>query len=315
MDLLAYLKDSSESDPTWEEANNYIRESVRIPTNLVRLIKGGWNGQLELTEFLHLIGHCRINVGCLLEAAQIKSDGRRPDMTYVTRALQSLGLMYSSVVVAINVATRLALKSKPPALWKAYFKEMMSAVEVGYKFGSKVAEISPAGGALIGFAEYLGPTIFMISKPKEFKEWRLQFKKHGRVGRKLEINLFGCEAYQVAGLALQQFGFGIEIAVGAAVGVGELNPQHVILDRKIVRWKAAQKWIEALRLGRDMPADPRIRELFPEIAPAKNRSEKNLSLSVLYTEVAKVKSDGSDWTWHLPYPSYEKTEEEWRLER
>lgn len=315
MDLLAYLNNSSETDPTWEEAKGYLSESLRIPTNLVRLIKGGWNGQLEMTEFIHLIGHCRINVGCLLEAAQIKSDGRRPDLTYVTKALQSLGLMYSSVVVAINVATRLVLKSKPPALWKAFLKEMISAVEVGYRFGSKVPEISPAGGALIGFSEYLGPAIFMIAKPKEFKEWRLQFKRHGRVGRKLEINLFGCEAYQVAGLALQQFGFGTEVAVGAAVGVGELNPQHITLDRKIVRWKAAQKWIEALRLGRDMPADMRMREIFPEIAPFKNRSEKNLALSVLYTEVAKVKSEGSDWTWHLPYPSYEKTEDEWQLER
>lgn len=315
MDLVTYLKETSEADPTWEEAKYYVLECLRLPTNLVRLVKGGWNGQLDLVEYLHLIGHCRINVGCLLEAAQIKSDGRRPDVTYLKKALESLGLMYGSVVVAINVVTRLALKSKPPAQWKSLVKEMMSAIEVGYRFGSKVSEISPAGGALMGFAEYFGPLVFMIAKPKEFKEWRLHYKKHGRVGRRLEIKLFGCEAYQVAALGLQSFGFGTEVAVGAAIGVGELNPQHVTLDRKIVRWKAAQKWIEALRLGRDMPADPKLREVFSEIMPPKKRSEKNLSLSVLYAEVARVKSLGSDWTWHLPYPSYEKTEEEWRLER
>ena len=81
-----------------------------------------------------------------------------------------------------------------------------------------------------------------------------------------------------------------------------------------MRWKAAYLWIEALKEGRNFPGDLEMRNYFPSIAPPKERSQKNPVLEVLHTEVARVRKDGSQLTWHLPKPSYDKTAEAYDLE-
>jgi len=313
MELQQILHDAGQPDPTWETARACVQKHLSIPSTLPRLIKSGWEAQMSQADFLKLVGGCRLNAGCLLAAAQIMSDGRKPSIQHVTSALNSLGMGYSGVVIAVNVVTRLFLKSKPPPLWKSLLKDMMSSIEIGYILGSKIPNFGSAGGALMGFADFLGQIILCIDSPKTLKEWRFQMSRAGKLGRKVEVEFFGCEPYQVAAVAVQSLGFGVPTAVGTALGLGRLNPQYLELGPSIDCWKAAILWIEALRRGRDYPPDAAMRDFFSEIAPQKDPQKKNLTLGVLYTEVAKVRSNGSDWTWHLPLPSYDATQDEWDL--
>lgn len=313
MELSQLLNKVSEPDPTWELARVCVQRHLSVPSTLPRLIKSGWEAQMSQADFMRLLGGCRLNAGCLLAAAQIMSDGRKPSAQDVTNALNSLGMGYAAVVIAVNVTTRLFLKSKPPPVWKSLLKEMMSSVEIGYILGSKIPNFGSAGGALMGFADHFGQILLCLDNPKGFKEWRFQMNRAGKLGRKVEVDLFGCEPYQVAALAIQSLGFGVQTAVGTALGIGRLNPQYLELGPEVDCWRAALQWIGALRRGRDYPPDASMRDFFSEIAPHKDPQQKNLTLGVLYTEVAKVRSNGSDWTWHLPLPSYDATQEEWDL--
>lgn len=313
-EIQGYISTEPHGDPTWDNARAIVQNNLAVPPTLPRVIKTGWEGLASQADYLKLVGGSRINAGCLLSAAQIMSDGRKPSFPDVVQALNSLGMGYASVVLAVNTLTRRFLKSRPAPLWKSVLKDMMSSVEIGYILGSKVAGFGPPGGALMGFAEHAGLLLLCIDNPKGFKEWRFQTQRSGRLGRRAEIDFFGCEPYQVAALTIQALGFGVESAVGTALGVGRLDPQHLADDPKINCWRAALLWIDALKRGRDFPAQSAMRDFFKEIAPPRDASSKNLTLGVLYTEVAKVKNNGSDWTWHLPLPSYEATQEEWKLQ-
>lgn len=312
MEIRKFFNPAPEIDTSWQTARDLVATRLPINAAIIRLIKLGWESQISQEEFIKLIGGTRLNSGCLLQAAQIFADGRRPSYEHVVNAVNTLGLSYCSVVIAVNTLTRLLLKSKPPPIWQSFLKDMMSSIEVGSILGSKIPGFGESCGALMGFAEHAGQSILLMQNPKGFKEWRLQRAK-GRSARAIELQTFGCELYQVSALVLQHLGFGIDVAVGSAVGIGDLHPEHLALGDSILCWKAAIAWIDALKKGRDMPAETRMREFFPAIAPSRAAGEKNLTLGVLYTQVAKVKGAGSNWTWHLPLPSYEATSGEWEL--
>ncbi len=312
-EVQGYIDQGSEPDSTWEIARLSVQKHLQIPPTLPRVVKTGWEGLTSQDDFLKLVGGARVNAGCLLSAAQIMNDGRKPNFGDVVNALNTLGMGYASVVMAVNTLTRRFLKSKPAPLWKSVLKEMMSSIEIGYILGSKVSGFGSAAGALMGFAEHAGLLMLCMDDPKAFKEWRFQSQRAGRLGRKVEVGFFGCEPYQVAALTIQALGFGVESAVGTALGVGRLSPEHLAKDDRINCWRAAVVWIDSLKRGRDFPAQSSMRDFFKEITPSKDSATKNLTLGVLYTEVAKVKNNGSDWTWHLPLPSYDATQEEWKL--
>ena len=315
MNEISQLIDTSaKPDPTWQLAQSIVEQRIDAPSPVLQFVRGGWNERLASLEFVRLVGGSRMNVNCLLQAAEFYGDGRRPDATYIIKSVEKLGVRFSAVVLTINLLVRLLLKSKPPPLWRGLCREAMSSVEVGYRLGDKVPAIGSAAGALMGFARYAGLATLLIDNPVAFKEWRRREKLSGKVGRKVEVELFGCEGYQVSAFVLQRLGFGVSVAAGAALGVGDLNPSHLSLQKELLQWKAVIQWIDALRLGRDMPRDPEVRAVFPEIAPPKTGLARNPLLGVLYTEIAPIKGSGSTWTWHLPIPDYDQTAAEWKLE-
>ena len=313
-ELTQILSTGGEPDPTWTRAQELVQQHIDLPTTVGQLVRSGWSEKATPTDLVRLIGGAKINVGCLLQAAEYYGDGRKPDAAYIIRAVDKLGVKFSSVVITVNLIVRLLLRSKPPPLWRGLTREFMSSIEVGMKFGERVPAIGSPAGALMGAARYFGLSVLLIHDKKAFKEWRLAEKTHGKVGRKKELELFGCEPYQVAALTLQRLGFGVQIAAGAALAIGDINPQHLSLAPELLSWKAAIEWIDALRLGRDMPRNPDVRSFFPELAPPKGSNQRNPILGVLYTEIAKVKTEGSQLTWHLPVPDYDVTATEWGLE-
>jgi len=303
MEVVSVLDESLVRDPTWKKAYAITQRELRLPSHFWRMVRTGWNRQVDPADFVKLLGMCKMHPACLFNAAgmEVKPE---PSAASIEQAIQFLGVRYSAVIIAINFTCRSILRNKPPPAWKAIYQEMMTKVEIGYKFGARVPEIELEGGALVGFAKTAGLGVLLAHDPKLFKEWHSMTQ--GYHGKKLQIDMFGCEAYQISSFILQQLGFGTEVAVGAALATGQLDPTHIEFGRNIMKWKAAFLWVEALRLGRGFPKELEMRSFFKELTPPKE-GKKNMALDVLYTEVAKVKSEGSKWTWHLPKPSYEDT--------
>lgn len=298
-----FIEESIRRDPSWDRAYKIASERLQVPTHVWNLFRNGWNGALDTDEFIRVLGFSRLNPSCVLQAANLSD--RNADVESLLQATELIGLRLSVVVLAINFTCTAILRSEPPPTWRPVFEEMMSNIEIGTKLGSRILSLSPAGGALIGFSRGAGLGLLLAHDPTAFVRWYSLTK--GLEGRELLMQHFGCEAYQVSACAVQQLGFGPEIAIGAGIATGRLDPRHITIDDQVLKWKAAFHWIEALRQGRGYPGDLKSRSFFPEVTPPADPKGKNTRLEVLYTEVAKVKRHGSSWSWHLPRPGYEET--------
>lgn len=315
MELQKLLLETPEiKDPTWEEAQRIVEKGLRFPSPLINLIRNSWSGLIVPQDFVKFLGFTGLNPACLIDAAEMPTDGTAPNSDDVNHAVQTLGIRFSAVVLAVNVTVRNVLKSNPGPGWRRLLEELATELEIGYKLGVRVSELGLEGGLLAGFFPYAGVGLLSAVKPEEYKIWSRETKKFGTLGRKRVVEIFDCEPYQVSALVLQQLGFGTEIAFGAALAVGKLNPKHIEIDSGARRWKAGYEWIHALKDGRNYPADVTLRKFFPTITPPTDRSKKNPLLEVLYTEIGKMRHDGSQWTWHLPRPGYELTKEAFGFE-
>ncbi len=293
-------------DPTWQRALEIAQEELRVGTVLWSAFRNGWIGNAEPVELLKAISMSHIiNPAALLAAAEMPLDRSEQSAESLLHAMSMIGVQMSTAVLAINYVGASILKKRPPPVWRTIFEEMMTSIEIGAKFGARVPLLSSSGGALIGFAKGAGLGLLLMNDPAAFLRWHRQ--TGGFEGKELLLSSFGCEPYQVSACALQQLGFGADISIGAALATGSIEAPLLEIGPEVLRWKAAFLWIEALREGRNYPRDPEMRSYFREIAPPQDSSARNLVLESLYVDVAKVKRDGSRWTWHLPKPTYEET--------
>jgi hypothetical protein len=167
------------------------------------------------------------------------------------------------------------------------------------------ADVGVAGGALMGFSQNAGRTILLAHDTTRFADWCSNTSDEN--SRKRALELFGCEPYQVGALALQQLGFGPEIALAAALAGGHLH-HELIEDAPVVStWKAAFNWIEALCRGASCPADAESRTAFNHLLPPEVSGEVTNSIALFHTELAQLVRERSCWMWHLPKGSYEET--------
>lgn len=311
MDYNVFLTDSTAKDPTWSEAYRIVKTGLMVPSHVFRLFKEGWNGAIEPKQYLKVMGFSRLNPACLLDAAEFDTENEPVEGNSISHAITYLGIPFSAVVLAVNLTSRIILKSKPRTGWKRLLQDMITNIEIGYKFGLHVSEVRVEGGALIGFSKYAALGLLMATKPQAYKKYQDLCRAQEHVSHDEITEIFGCALYQVTAFTLQQLGFGTEIAFGVALGDGRIDAEHLTLDRDVLRWKAAYQWIEALRRGRNFPADIAMRNFFPEVAPASTlNGERNITLEVLHTEISKLRSAGSLWTWHLPRPGYEITQDD-----
>jgi hypothetical protein len=106
---------------------------------------------------------------------------------------------------------------------------------------------------------------------------------------------------------MQRLGLGPEIALGAAVTLGDLHPSVVEAKPIIQTWQAAFCWVQALKAGERRPMNKAALTFFPELADYVDSSVLPLHLEMLFEEVEKLRTGHSLWTWHLPLDSYEET--------
>jgi len=246
MELQKLLDESpSSKDPTWEEAQRIVVSQLLIPSPLLNLVRNSWSGVLAPDAFIRMSGFTGLNPSCLLDAAELPNDGSTPRSQDLLRAVQTLGIRFSAVVLAVNVTVRCVLKSKPGSGWKDLLVKLANDMEIGYKLGVRVGDIGLEGGLLLGFSNYAGVGLLSSAKKEEFKTWKRDLAKFGKLGRKKEIEIFGCEPYQVSALTLQHLGFGTDLAFGVALALGGLNPKHISVDPSIMRWRAGLEWLAA----------------------------------------------------------------------
>lgn len=302
-----FFDNSALKDPTWKRAQQIVDDSMLVPSHIWSTLRKSWLGQLDQNEMLHNLSFSHLNIGCLLSAAGIQERASEGGIVAIKDALTTLGIPLAGVVLAVNYTCTIALKKKPPVAWRAVYQQMMDCIEIGAKMGARVEEIGTAGGALIGFSRGAGLALLMSFDAQAFKKWYAMTQ--GVEGREMVLSSFGCEPFQVAAFCLQKLGYGTEISMGAAIATGDLHTDYLTLDRDIKKWRAAFKWIDALREGRGFPAEVELRSFFQELTPPSNPSVKNPVLDTLYTEVARVKRSGSEWSWHLPRQSYDETQQ------
>ena len=315
MELQDLLKENSQKDPTWQAARNIVQRIMTGSNSYYNLIRAGWSGSLELAEMVRMISFSGINPSCLIEAAELPKPNNTN--TVAKRDLESaiitLGVRFSTLVLAVNATVASILSFKPPTGWRKLLESMISDIHIGYFFGLRSNELGMEGGALIGFAKTAGLGILMADNPQSYRNYVNIKRQNLDISQAQQIELFGCEPYQISAILLQSLGFGTEAAVGAICGLSDLHIDKITLDYSTTKWRAAFLWIEALKAGRDYPAEVKMRNAFPALRPSPDRKIKNPALEMLYVEVAKIRQSGSPWLWHLPKADYNATREAYGL--
>ena len=300
---MATLEEICSSDESWDMARQLVHKHLSAASLTWRLIHNAWLGAIDEKEFVKLFCFTRLPTAGILRAANMPDDDKS-SVENITQAVKTLGVPLASVVVGIQLSCYLALKQQPEPIWKKTCFEMMALVEIGYRFGSRVRELGPAAGALAGFGVGCGMLIALNENPTYLSEWLGKSPP-----RPSTLSIFGTEVSQISGFMLQHLGYGHEAAFGAAFGSGIYSKAALEFSSQSLTWIAACRWIESLRNSRNYPRDMVLRAAFPAIAPpAVGSGLRNTTLEVLYSEVAPVVRDGSQWSWHLPKHSYEETE-------
>lgn len=301
----------TEKDTSWERALEAVRATLRVPSALSTLIRGSWAGLLSPKDFMRLVGFPGCNSAALLHGAHIRPSKEPPDAEEIEAAVTQLGVKSAAVMLSINFICQSVLESSPPEkLWTVVLKDMMSEVEIGYHFGMSSDSLGCEHGMLVAFSRWAGLAVLLGRSHRDFSDCL----DAGDPGRSHTIKAFGCEAYQAGSLALQQLGFGPDIATAAAISVGDLQAGLVDLKPEVATWRAARRWIAALKDGEPYPQDKAAQQAFSELIPPVmcelGREPAPLHLAMLLDSVAKVRSEQSCWTWHLPRPSYEESARE-----
>lgn len=301
-------------DPTWHFAYHYVRKNFDVPSHLYRLLRTGWNGDATPLDYVKILGFSKLNPGCLLQAAELSGSEEMKGRGAVERAITFLGIRFTSVVLGIHLYTNLFLRKKPPLGWRSFLQDLINNVELGYRFGSHAHALGSEAGALCGFVEHAGLGLAMATEPERYKEYLALRRAKPKLTGKDEVEVFGCELYQLSTLIVQQLGFGTNFAMGIALSSGNFEEYEVEIDEEAFRYEAAIRWIQALRLGNNYPREEKHRAMFSELKPPKPGGERNKRLEVLYTEVGRLKSNPSLWMWHLPKPDYDKTRAAYSLQ-
>ena len=290
------------ADPTWNKANEIVNEYFPITTQTWQLVKASWYGEADLVRYVRTISFSYLDPKCLLVAAEMNDPAEfEPDVNTLQQAIQFLGVKLSAVVLSTELVCRMVLKTQPKNYWQRIFRDMITSIEIGYRFGSKCKDLGLEAGALMGLARYAGSSILLASNHQKYKELESlkEEKGYGRAQREL----FGCQDYQIAAIVLQKLGYGSDVALGAALGVGKIIGEHNTYSREILTWRNAVHWISAIESGKPYPDERTINRFFSELAPPGPDAE-NLNLNALAEEVKTVVENGSSWMWHVPRGGY-----------
>ncbi len=298
---LHYLDEDS-----WAVALDIVRSCAKIPPKLPHIMRACWHGSVHPAQFMHFLAAPGLPVECLLRAAGISQQPGEPPGGQILEAVDILGVKASAVMLAINSLCERTLDSGPAnRIWSPLFKEMMSEIEVGYHLGSSIERVGHEQGMLVGFSRLAGLAVLLIRFPDPFARW---FTETGGKGAPhLALSAFGCEPYQVSSVLMQHLGLGAEVALATASTLGGIDREILEVKSSLKDWAATFKWIHALKNGDEAPACEESRAAFPELCPSEGTAIVPQHLIFLREQVRELQGKSSDWTWHLPLPSYEET--------
>lgn len=300
MDISSILQNHYKDDNSWENAKQLVDNHLPISHNHWNFFRNAWNSQLNLRDIIKILGFSKLGAESLLLAAGRDSNSNNIDIHTIEEAINYLGIRYCAVILAANYTCELLYKINPSLAWQKILEEMGCYLEIGYKLGLREAGIEPEGGVLLGYASRISYALFAVDQPTNLQELLL-LQDSGDI-RLFEREHFKCTRDQVAAFIIQKLGFGTSMAVATALGLGRFPLEQLSAsnDKEILAFRATVLWIDALRTGRGYPAEKSVREFFQNLIPPKDRNSKNTTLEVLYTEVAKIRSQGSQWKWHYP---------------
>jgi hypothetical protein len=300
------ILDNEIDEDSWAVAMEVVRTSAKIPLNLPHILRTCWHGTVQTREFLHLLAGPGLPLDCLLRAAHIPYQEGPASAEQLHAAVDILGVKASAVMLAINSLCERTLNSGPAnRVWSPLFKEMMSEIEVGYHLGTSVERVGHEQGMLVGFSRIAGLAVLLIRYPDAFARW--YGETGGRGDPEATLKAFGCEPYQVSSVLMQHLGLGAEIALATATTLGEIDAEVIETRPSFRDWSATYRWIHALKNGEEAPACPESRAAFAELCPTENGTVIPHHLLLLRQQVKELQAKPSQWTWHLPLPSYEET--------
>jgi hypothetical protein len=293
-------------EDSWAVAFDVVRASAKVPANLPHIMRTCWHGTVQPTQFLHFMAGPGLPLECLLRAAAIPHQPGEAPAAQLLAAVDMLGVKASAVILAINSLCERTLDSGPAnRIWSPLFKEMMSEIEIGYHLGSSIERVGHEQGMLVGFSRLAGLAVLLIRFPDAFARWFAD--TGGRGAPHLAVKSFGCEPYQISSALMQHLGLGAEVALATASTLGDIDSEIIEVKPSLKNWTATHKWIHALKNGDDAPACEQSRAAFPELCPADGAAVIPEHLLFLKQQVKELQGKPSEWTWHLPLPSYEET--------
>jgi len=301
-------------DTSWDRALDAVRSTMQVPAALSTLIRGAWGNHISPKDFFRLLGFPGANSACLVRAAESTQEGSLPTSIDVEEAIEKLGVRNAAVTVAVNFVCQSMLDAAPPdKVWMPILKRLMSDVEIGYHVGLSAERIGTEEGILVGFSYWAGVAVFLARHPREFSEWHAAKKTKGE--RLPSLSLFGCEAFQTGAMALQQLGFGADVATAAAIATGDLQTDLVELKPDVGTWRAARHWVSALSKGELYPEDRTAQAMFHDLIPPPlyelgREDSLPTHLAMLHDHIKQVRDSQSTWTWHLPKDTYEESARE-----
>ncbi|WKZ56541.1 MAG: hypothetical protein QY326_07370 [Bdellovibrionota bacterium] len=298
--------DSALKDPSWKRARAICNKSLPVHSNLSRLLRGAWTGGYDLHEMLRILSFSGTNPNVLLKVAGIHPSQGPASRELLEESITRLGIRLSGIVLSISYTVQCLFRSDIGTHWRSLLQETMNSTEIGSIFGTKVVSLGSELGTVLGFGRYLGQIIMMAYNKDYHKACFAPNKPNDPA---LQIDRYGCESYQVGAFGLQELGFGADVAMSLVLAAGNLHNMHIEVTPQLTYLRGAFLWIDALHLGRNYPAEVAARSLFPEITPPREQNARNQQLESLHAEISRVRSKGSSWTWHLPFPSYEETME------
>lgn len=302
MDIVVH----DETEDSWAVAFEAVRASAKIPHSLPHILRTCWHDEVNPTQFLHLLAGPGLPTRCLLRAANVPHGTGEPAATELRNAVDILGVKAAAVMLAINTICERTLNSGPAnRVWSPLFKDMMSEIEVGYHLGTSVEMVGHEQGMLVGFSRLAGLAVLLTRFPDDFTRWYTETKGANEPERALQA--FGCEPYQVSSILMQHLGLGAEIALATASVLGGIDTEIIEVKPTMRHWAATYHWIHALKNGQDAPACHEARSAFSELYAADGTVRAPEHLRLLREQVGEINKSQSQWTWHLPLPSYEET--------
>lgn len=179
--------------------------------------------------------------------------------------------------------------------WSHYTKTINNQADIAGFLGFHIPRIGLGRGLLVGVCDTIALTCFHLHDKKGFTDYRRTLKNRNiREDLSHEKDRWGCTRYHVAGILIQQMGFGVNFSNNYSVGMLADESNERLLQPDAYTFRIARVWLDALEKS-GMPPERAMRvEYYPD----------SQGLDLIKKAADTVKRSGSQHSW------LDKTKEE-----